>query len=351
MSNPLKEDFASFAEHAAAPDMHAAVLARSKRLGVRRAVAGAVTALVVLFGGVTGAFAIVNSWPEELSEAAAAVPGTFYYLDQGGEGGATRVLSWKAGDDEPAVVLEGDDTLRSTATISPDGRNIAWRETTGDGGTANLKVKDLATGVVTTLMDEFRYLPCAEPVWSPDSRSLLVGRQPLDESVGVHAFYVSLDAPQEFGDDVEIPGCHPRFVAEGEFAGDILYWGNGIEAMAPDGSPSGLDTADAVSTLYDTLGRTASSLVAISPDGRKACLSTDLETVDRAISCDTIVELPGGRVFQSPDHFSVAYVFAGPVVVGRSEGELKVMESSGAAIGTLGEPASLAEAELFAYAG
>ncbi|NUR31539.1 MAG: hypothetical protein HOV83_37825 [Catenulispora sp.] len=306
-------------------------------------------ALVVLLGGITGAFAVVNSWPEGLSEAAAAVPGTFYYLDEGVEGGATRVLSWKAGDDEPTVVLEGDDTLRSTATISPDGKNIAWRETTGAGGTANLKVMDLATGVVTTLMDEFRYLPCVEPVWSPDSRSLLVGRQLFDQSVGVIAFYVSLDAPQEFGDEVEIPGCHPRFVAEGEFAGDILYWGNGIEAMAPDGSPSGLDTSVATSPLYDTLGRSVHALVAVSPDGGKACVSTDLGTVDRAVVCDSIIELPSGRVFQAPDNFSVAYVFAGSVIVGRSNGELRVMEAWGAEIGVITEPAALAAGTPFAY--
>lgn len=349
MTNPLKDDFASFAEHAAVPDMHARVLAESRRLGVRRAVVSGVAALAVLVGGVTGAFAVAGDrLNDDTVDVASPLPGTFYYLDRGGAQGATRVLAWSPEDDEPTVVLEGDDTLRSTAAISPDGRRIAWREPVGDGLTASLLVKDLATGAVTTLMDGFRYLPCGEPVWTSDGTRILVGRQPLDN--GVSASYVDPNVPQTFGDSVEIPGCHPRFITEGEHAGEILYWGDdGLGAVTATGGPSTVDTDGLSSVVYDSLGRFPYGLVSISADGSRACISTDRETVDRALYCDVVADVTGKTVSRWSQDFATSYLLVGDKLVSRSGGVLTVLDASGSELGTITEPGLGGDAELLAY--
>lgn len=349
MTNPLKDDFASFAEHALVPDMHAKVLVRSRWLGIRRAVASGVAALAVMVGGVTGAFAVVDHLPDEV-ESAAPLTGTFYYLDRGGAQGATRVLSWSPGQEAPTVVLEGDDTIRSTATVSPDGRYIAWREPVG-GNTASLMLKELATGRVTTLMDEFQYLPCAEPVWTPDSTRLLVGRQPLGDGQGVSASYVDIDEPQAFGDSVEIPGCHPRFVAEGEHAGEIVYWlDSGPEAMTPDGSEPTVDTRGLQDGVMEAVGRIPSNLVTISADGARACLSTDAPTTDRTPACDAVIEVPGGAVVMISADFSASFLLTGDLVVKRLGGVMTVYDAAGADLGTIIEPPLGDGAELLSYA-
>lgn len=348
MTNPLKDDFASFAEHALAPDMHAKVLAESRRLGIKRAVVSGVAALAVLVGGVTGAFAVADHLPGNV-DSAAPLTGTFYYLDRGGAQGATRVLSWSPGEEAPTVVLEGDDTLRSTATVSPDGRYIAWREPVA-GNTASLMLKELATGRVTTLMDEFQYLPCAEPVWTPDSESLLVGRQPLGDRPGVSASYVDLDEPHAFGDSVEIPGCHPRFIAEGEHAGEIVYWvDSGPEAITPDGSVSTLDTSGLQGGVMESVDRIPSNLVTISADGARACLSTDAPTVDRTPVCDAVIEIPGGAVVMISEDLSASFLLTGDLVVERFGGVMTVYDAAGAELGTIAEPPLGDGAELLSY--
>jgi len=372
VTNPLKDDFASFAEHAVAPDMHAKVLAESRRLGIRRAVVSGAAALAVLVGGVTGAFAVVGSPngpdtgpdvpaasspsnsieppPEKGSDVVGPLSGTFYYIDAEGEAGATRVLSWTPGQGDPTVVLEGDDTLRSTATVSPDGRYIAWREPTPDGLDASLKLKDLSTGAVTTLMDEFRYLPCAEPEWTPDSASLLVGRLPLGEYNGVTAAYVDVAEPQTFRESVEIRGCHPRFIAEGEHAGEILYWSDSdLVAILPQGGESTLDTSGIQSAVMEFVDRVPSSLVSVGDDGSKACLSTDLETVDRVLPCDAVIGLPGADVFMAAEDFATSFLLAGDAVISRSGGVMTVFDAAGTELGAITEPPLGDGAELLSY--
>lgn len=170
-------------------------------------------AVAAAIGVLAGLTAVLGAGRDERPEpavspepSATSFTGAFYYLEPDGS-----VWRWRAGR-APARILDGGGYRRQTASVSPDGRYIAYVDV------------DMMLTVVPTLGGEpkklLAYSPnltCVEPVWTPDSRALLVSPR-SDEGL----WLVDIDDPADpYPLGYSIDGCHPRF--SGDSPLDLIW--------------------------------------------------------------------------------------------------------------------------------
>lgn len=94
---------------------------------------------------------------------------------------ANEIVIWHASTGHASVYLRtGDNVLISGATLSPDGRRLAYLESGCATGYLNsyLRVTDIASGRSWTIGEQIPRCHFIDPAWSADSRELAVAYAP-----------------------------------------------------------------------------------------------------------------------------------------------------------------------------
>lgn len=198
----------------------------------------------------------------------ATVPGTFVYVPEKAteDNSEAALLLWSAAG--PAVregaKIAGGEALGS-ATISPDGKRVAFIHDARHDGTGDLTVANLADGGRPTVVLKGVDLNCTEPVWSGDNAKVIAQAQPGDKKLGsvdvASAAFTAFPFPFE--------GCHAMWSGNGK----VLAYSNGegsiivtnvdgtnrheVPRLAKDGGPT---------------RRRSYDLISLSPDGKYLAL-------------------------------------------------------------------------------
>jgi hypothetical protein len=344
----LRHELAELADEVELVPLHRQAVARARRSARRTALLASVAAVAMLSGGVAGAGALTGdaAGPDAAAPGTAAGPqadatpredmagrltGRFFG-SQFHQSGADSLLTWRAGDLALTQITASDDPMFSLGvSVSPDGRYASWIDKRG-----RVHVRELRSGGQRSAGQIDMDTVCAEPVWAPDSRRLLV-------KVNERRAYF-WDAETEVLIDVVAPrGCQVR-VAAGPHGEDVLF--------SVDGAPGDVqvyrsDTAGrSVRTALAGAARDAGvhlvGLAAVSSDGRFACLGVNSDehayhqSLSAERSCTMIAEVDGNRVVDiGGGWFGSAAVFDAPgrILVTMDDGDMPtVLKSFGGEI-------------------
>ncbi|GIG70350.1 hypothetical protein [Phytomonospora endophytica] len=299
----LREILNNVADETRPVPLEVAAMAESRRIGVRRTVIGAAAAAVLLVAGVVGATAV---WSDRgappvdpaISESPTSpVPnespnmkGTrLYYID---DNDGLQVL---IDNRELQSVLTNEPGLAASANFSNDGRWLSW--VTAD---SEVKLRDMNTGEVRVIIDDYGDDLCQEPVWSVNSYQLFVkvGGEWGFYDVGDDAF---TPLSFGFGDD-----CHVQF-NEWPGQGDpaiqreyfVVDWYENTITVFDD---NGQVTAEADNRLGENPAGLGADLEILGmrshADGEYYCLVTStkdapLGDFGRSPDCDTYADWDG----------------------------------------------------------
>jgi hypothetical protein len=268
--------------------------------------------------------------------APAGLGGTLYYVSFDEKGGPSVLHGLIGGTLRTLASLPGTGYL--TANVSPDGSLVSWiDDRTGAGHLAVARVdgtgrRDL--GPVDGLGT------CAEPVWSPDSRRLLIelAGKPYYADAGGAGLTA---APK-------LTGCHVLWsggkLSYGDGAGKVYVAnadGTGAQAIphlgtGPAGSPRSFD--------FESL----------SPDGSRIVL--DLHTGDmpdgdaaRGLYANTVLDTRTGATVATPP-FQQALFLPDGSLLARDKGTLTVVSPAGQTVLTKVEPPEAKNWMLLGYA-
>ncbi|SNT58212.1 hypothetical protein SAMN05421812_110272 [Asanoa hainanensis] len=185
----------------------------------------------------------------------------------------------------------------ANVTVSPDGKRVMWVDldpSSGDPG-GDLMLSDLDGGNRRLAVPNAEPL-CATPVWSGDSKRLLVtSNAPAGASMGV--IYLSGGA----GDDLGEPeGCHYRWSANGK---RVAYENGDTRRITVRDLYGG---GHRVTLDRDVIGgRQYVDLIGISANGDRVCVNTapaegPSGDVGRSLWCDTIIDVSARKVVELP---------------------------------------------------
>lgn len=284
-----------------------------------------------------GRLGSVSPDPSPTTVASAVAPAgrgeTLFYLSHGPSGGPTVLEAVTGNAVRRLASLPGIAMLN--ADISPDGRLVSWvdQDATGDLMVANID------GTGKRDLGRAEGGSCREPVWSPDSRKLMISltdkRYLVDLATGTLT-----DGPK--GD-----GCHPLWardkIAYGDGMGKVLIADpDGTDARAipglgtgPAGSPRSLD--------FESL----------SPDGSRIVLdlhSGDMPDGDaaRGLNANTVLDTRTGARVATPPFQQALFLPDGNLLV-RNAGRLTELTPDGRTIRVLTEPAAAKDWVLLSY--
>jgi len=325
----LRDDLAGLAEVVTPVDLRDRALATSRRIGIQRAIVTSTTAVVLLAAAAGTAVAIMprndNPPTPAGTPTATAMPSPstvetpdpstspttapapdpaaigqlFYGPDPGPDSGKTSNLySWTP-QSEPRKLLQlFSNTAVANATVSPDGRKVAWvGESLHDAalyvanvdGSGKRKLHDRVDG------------QCWGPTWAPDSKRLMVA---IIESTGGNQYRDRrgvLDiATGDFREvDQEWSGdCHPLWSADGK----VVAVPDGGRVMMTD--PEAGDRR-AIPHLGGGAERTAADVTSISPDGSKIALfvrgsGEPVGDAGRKLSVNAVLDTRTGKQIELP---------------------------------------------------
>ncbi|MFC0029702.1 PD40 domain-containing protein [Micromonospora chaiyaphumensis] len=396
----LRLDLAELAEEVTPVDLRDRALRTSRRLGIQRAVATSAAALVVLAAATGTAFAIrpngdspapapagpsvTSTWPpvevtptpqasREPSTAPSGSPSTDSGTPAGGptfgrliygpaqvsDSPTVRLRSWRPGGGQPTSLAALPEIWAlSNASVSPDGRRLAWVERGFDGkDVGKLYVSDIDGSNKKSMasdVDEY----CITPTWSPDSRHLLFGTMQANggyDRAGV------LDTLSE--------------------RHTVQWWSSRPEAChaiwSADGRTIAMNT-DAGVALYDTSGRKqravpglsaagawqSHQVTSLAPDATRIALfrirkGMDAGDVGRLLRVNAVLETATGKVVDLPlggrDLKQVFFQADGSMVVRVEDGDgrvqLLLVDATGRKVAEQPEPAALRDAQLIAAIG
>lgn len=282
----LRAGLADLADEVAQVDLRDRVLRTSHALRVRRAVAitSAVATVIVAIGvvvvtrpdprtapmvpAVTPSPTIAPSvTPTPADNSPTGMTGTLFYLRLGSSSSApAQLYSWTVGTaPRRLLILDGYAAIMN-ATVSPDGTRIAW-VTNGDLGSGSLFVADIDGSNRRELRGKMD-AECWIPVWSPDSRRLLVREFDPDAPDRARSGLVDV-MTGDFRPVPKLDGCHGQWSADGS---TIAH---------PDGGTGRIFLTDgrtftnrrAIPNLGgDSASRFGFHLESISADGSRICL-------------------------------------------------------------------------------
>ncbi|OLB75506.1 MAG: hypothetical protein AUI14_20870 [Actinobacteria bacterium 13_2_20CM_2_71_6] len=260
--------------------------------------------------------------------------GTLFYLERG-QSGAPTVLHAVMGTTVRSLAnLPGPAYL--TINVSPDGRRLAWVDA-GPNNVGTLYVTNVDGSGKRALGDADDAGACVEPVWSPDSRRLLV-------SMGGKLGLLDLDTGT-FG-PTRLGGCHLLWSAKKMSFGD----GSGhVWLVNPDGSEP-----QVVPKLGGTPGGPRSlDFESLSPDGARIIL--DLHTGDtpdgdaaRGLDANTVIDTRTGEKVAMPPFQQALFLPDGNVLL-RNAGKLTVVSPAGQTVREATEPAAAKDWTLLSY--
>ncbi|GGM01564.1 hypothetical protein [Micromonospora yangpuensis] len=296
MSNDrLRYALTELADEALPVDLRDRTLRSSRRLGIRRTVAGSAATLILL-GGSAGALlanprqhtdpppiAATLPNPRQLPGQAWPVPqaggvetenptfGRLFYLPPSTEGNdgpmaSVPLSSWRPGTAPDELLDLPVQTALNTVAVSPDGQRVVWVEQ--EGLLFRSDLADPARIVVASSIDG----SCWVPAWLPDSRRLGIAlavdskQQQSGDSREYRTRFLELPRAKLSG-DAPREGCFPLWSANGRV---LAYTGfadgrafvtepaNGTRRTVP-----GLGAGE----KHETWG-----LTSIAPDGRMVAL-------------------------------------------------------------------------------
>ncbi|GLZ77031.1 hypothetical protein Afil01_18380 [Actinorhabdospora filicis] len=181
----------------------AGAVRRTRRARARQAAVAVIAVLGVLAGLIAVLGPGTDARPEPAispspspSPSASAYTGAFYYLKPDGS-----VWRWRVAG-VPEKILDGGGYHRATASVSPDGKYLAYVD-----DDMMLTVVPTRGGTPRKLLAYSPNLTCVEPVWAPDSRSLLVSPREMEG-----LWLVDVEDPgNPYPIGYEVDGCHPQF--------------------------------------------------------------------------------------------------------------------------------------------
>ncbi|GAA4693815.1 PD40 domain-containing protein [Phytohabitans rumicis] len=162
MKNSLSTALTELAEDVQPVDLHDRVLATSRRLRARRAVAGSLAVVALAAGATYGA---VRALPSERAlppaEPVVTIPGTVYFASS--ELPAYTVYRLAPGGELEEFAKFPSGALGETVALSPDGHRAAW--VTVDGA---VMVGRTDGSEATKVGTQELQSDCGRPSWSPD---------------------------------------------------------------------------------------------------------------------------------------------------------------------------------------
>ncbi|MET8834436.1 hypothetical protein ABZV78_11025 [Micromonospora sp. NPDC004540] len=391
----LRLDLAELAEEVTPVDLRNRALRTSRRLGIQRAVATSAAALVVLAAATGTALAIrpngqapapapagpsiTSSWPPvevtptpqpsrepstdpstaSGAPAAGATFGRLFYGPAQGSGGSptVRLRSWRPGLQPTTLAALPKIWALSNASVSPDGRRLAWVERGFDAkDVGTLYVSDIdGSNKQSMVSDVDEY--CITPTWSPDSRHLLfqtVLATGGPDKVGV--LDTASDRRTVRWWSSRPDACHAIWSADGRTiamntdAGVALYDTDGRKQRAVPG-------------LSETGAWQSHQVASLAPDATRIALfrirkGEDAGDVGRLLRVNAVLETATGRVVDLPlGGRALKQVFFqadGSMVVRVEDGGghvLLLVDAKGRKVAEQPEPAVLRDAQLIAVVG
>ncbi|TDB75669.1 hypothetical protein [Micromonospora sp. KC723] len=358
----LRLDLADLAEEVTLVDVRDRVLRTSRRLGIRRAVAGSAAA-VALLGAATGtAFAFSpkgspgptpGNLPSVVTSPSPADPwanvGRIFYLPTVSDMGNIPLTAWRPGGQPSTLVDLPGSVLGSNAAVSSDGRQVAWVQDT------ELMLADVDGPNRRVVSAHVEAGSCWGPSWSPDSQSLAaaVMRRPgiPIAQYGLVDLKTGRFAPLK----ISVNGCRPVWSADGQ----LLAYTDGEGRVAVTNRHS---SATRVvprlggNNVYDSY-----HVVSLSRDGSRVALLRTGPTEDdgdiaRDLNANAVVDTRTGATVNLPlggRKLIQAYFLPDDRLVARVKGgggnqHLLLIDADGHLVTEVAEPAALANQQILA---
>ncbi|MCG5439514.1 hypothetical protein [Micromonospora foliorum] len=385
----LRLDLTALADEVTSVDLRDRTLRTSRRLGIQRAVATSAAALVLIAAATGTAFAIrpdrsPNPLPADTpsvtatptptqsptptpSTSAGDTPGAppsggsgtntpsvqfgklFYGPATVVEAATANLRSWRPGDSPVRLLALPAGPAASNASISPDGRRVAWVES-DDSGERTLVVAD-ADGSNRQEMRSDVEGSCS-PVWSPDGRHLLFveAATATGEPVRRGVLDTRSDKRTVTWWPGQVRGCHALWSADGRTI--AVAFEIGVTLYAPDG------TKKRVVPGFSTNSWLTHDIASLSSDGSRIALlrrkpGEQSGDIARELRVNAVLDtrsgkqvtLPlGGRALQQ-----VYFQTDGSMVVRVQAGSgyaVLLVDEDGKKISETAEPASLKDMEI-----
>ncbi|WCN81564.1 TolB family protein [Micromonospora sp. LH3U1] len=386
----LRLDLTELAEEVTVVDLRDRTLRASRRLGIQRAVATSAAALVLIAAAAGTAFAIrPNQSPTPLpadtpsvtptptpsanptpststSDAPGSPPssgsdtntptvkiGKLFYGPAEVTGAENANLrSWRPGDNPVRLLALPELAWKGNASISPDGRRVAWVDS--DGKSNNLFVAN-ADGSdkqkVRSGVDPY----CVTAVWSPDGRQLLF-RETKANDAGGPGRYGVLDVRSTAKTvrwwTTEPDACHALWSADGQTI--AMNTNLGVTLYGTDG------TTRRVVPGFSRDGWRSNDVASLSPDGSRIALlrekpGGDDGDVARDLRVNVVLDTRTGKTIALPlggrelrqVYFQTDGVMVVRVQAGSGYAVLLVNED-GRKISESAEPAALKDMQILA---
>jgi hypothetical protein len=214
VKNPLSTALTELAEEVQPADLHDRVLATSRRLRIRRTLAGTLAAAVVCAGGAYGAIqALPSDRALPPADPVVTAPGTIYFA------AANTVYRFVPGGEMQPLATFPSDKLGETVALSPDGKRAAW---VSEDGKVMLGRSDGSEAVQVGTFPP--HSDCARPSWSPDGQRVAFVSGDWDDS----ALMVSDPVGSTVSPLDEAGGCFPAWSPDG---GRLAYVRFSVEPL------------------------------------------------------------------------------------------------------------------------
>ncbi|WP_433314636.1 TolB family protein [Micromonospora sp. CA-269861] len=386
----LRLDLTALADEVTSVDLRDRTLRTSRRLGIQRAVATSAAALVLIAAAAGTAFAIrpdqspsplpadtpsVTASPSPSasptptpSTSAGDTPGAppsggtgtntpsvqfgklFYGPASVTDAEMVNLRSWRPGDSPVRLLALPELAAKGNASISPDGRRVAWVES-DDGGESTLVVAD-ADGSDRQEMRSDVASDCS-PVWSPDGRHLLfVEAQAMGEPVRQGVLDTRSDKRTVTWWPGQLRGCHALWSADGRtiaMAVDI-----GVTLYGTDG------TKKRVVPGFSMRGWRSHDIASLSSDGSRIALlrrepGEESGDIARELWANAVLDTRSGKQVTLPlggrTLRQVYFQADGSMVVRVQSGSgyaVLLVDEDGKKISETAEPASLKDMQILA---
>ncbi|MEV0648927.1 hypothetical protein AB0I28_27110 [Phytomonospora sp. NPDC050363] len=298
--------------------------------------------------------------PEASAESVAAkeelatIEGTFFYIDSGSEGG--ELWSWTPGRQPESRYKSAKSKLFVDATVSPDGRHLAFLVPGSEYPKVDLVVRDLTKNTERTIAKGLgqggEYTMDAH--WAPDGRPMIL-TQTRFGTAGIVLRWFNIETGDK-SQEIEMHGSFPRPVPRGDDGYDLYYLdllADGVRDIMKR-EPGGRVTATGLGpAVEDALGQPLLGLGAMSQGADQACVTVGSPSGirTRVLNCKIVLDVATKMVVYSPDGG-----FKGPVLflddgrtIGRFSTFVSMRAADGSELARVDEPALLRNLALLTH--
>jgi len=285
----------------------------------------------------------------------ATITGTFYYIEYGDDG--SELWSWKPGQ-QPKSEYKSKNRLVSDASVSPDGRYLAFLVAGSEYPKNNLVVRDLKNKTDRTIAKDLvqggEY--CMDALWAPDGRPMILTQTRINTAGLPVLRWFDTEAGTK-SREIPVHGCFARPVARGDDGYDLYYtdvddedFTREVFKQTPDGTatPTGLGPA-----VEDSLGEPLLGLGSVSAGAKQACVLVGNPSgpTGRILNCKTVLDVNAKTVVYSPDGgFKGPVLFlGGGQILGRFSGFVTLMAADGTELARANEPTTVKAFHMLTY--